>query len=123
MNKLNKEQWENARKEIEEGKTIVQVAKENDISRTAIYSYGERHWGWEKKKRRNIKMNKLNKEQWENARKEIEEGKTIVQVAKENDISRTAIYSYGERHWGWEKKKKSIIWKFIKLAVLGRWEK
>lgn len=68
-------------------------------------------------------MNKLNKEQWENARKEIEEGKTIVQVAKENDISRTAIYSYGERHWGWEKKKKSIIWKFIKLAVLGRWEK
>jgi hypothetical protein len=62
-------------------------------------------------------MNKLTKQQWIEVKNQIDEGKPIAHIAKENDISRTAIYLYGGRNWGWKEGK---LTKFLQRLIFGR---
>jgi hypothetical protein len=61
-------------------------------------------------------MSKLNRKQWTELKKSLDEGERIADMTRKYGISRNAIYLYGNRHWGWNQHsffKK--LWKLIKF--------
>ena len=61
--------------------------------------------------------NKLTPSEWEYLKIELQLGSSISEMAKENNISRASIYQYGNRNWGWKKKRKGF-WN----KILSKWK-